>query len=90
MANQFLGELKWLGIRSTPAYVEEPQCNGIIERWMRTLKEECLYLHDFESIEDARRIMGEFIERYNREWLIERHGHRTPNEVRESFAREAA
>jgi len=90
VANQFLGELKWLGIRSTPAYVEEPQCNGIIERWMRTLKEECLYLHDFESLEDARRIMGEFIERYNREWLIERHGHRTPNEVRESFAREAA
>lgn len=24
-ANRFLGELKWLGIRSTPAYVGEPE-----------------------------------------------------------------
>lgn len=45
-ANQFLGELRWLGIRSTPAYVGEPECNGIMERWIRTLKEECIYFHD--------------------------------------------
>jgi transposase InsO family protein len=29
-ADQFLGELRWLGIRSTPAYVGEPECNGIM------------------------------------------------------------
>ena len=50
--------------------------------WIRTLKEECLYLHDFESLEEARAIIGAFVERYNREWLIERHGHRTPVEAR--------
>ncbi len=27
-ANQFLAELKWLGIQSTPSFVGEPQCNG--------------------------------------------------------------
>jgi len=27
MAHQFLGELRWLGIRPTPSYVGEPQCN---------------------------------------------------------------
>jgi len=32
-ANQFLGELRWLGIRSTPSYVGEPECNGILERF---------------------------------------------------------
>ncbi len=41
-AHQFLGELHWLGIRPSPSYVGEPECNGIMERWIRTLKEECL------------------------------------------------
>ena len=50
-AHQFQGELAWLGIRSTASYVGEPECNGVAERFMRTLKEECLYLHDFESLE---------------------------------------
>ncbi len=89
-ADQFLGELRWLGIRSTPAYVGEPECNGIMERWIRTLKEECLYLHDFESLEQAREIIGDFIQRYNTQWLLERHGHRTPAEVRESTVGTAA
>ncbi len=89
-SHRFAAELRWLGIRSTPAYVGEPECNGIMERFLRTLKEECLYVHDFRSLEEARKIIGEFIEAYNREWLIERHGHRTPAEVREALALRAA
>ena len=42
--------LRCVGMRSTPTYVGEPECNSIMERWMRTLKEECkekcLDLHD--------------------------------------------
>lgn len=88
-ANQFAGELAWLGIRSSPAFVGEPECNGVMERWIRTLKEECLYLHDFETLEEAREVIGVFIERYNREWLIERHGHRTPADVRKQLLQAA-
>ena len=88
-AHQFAGELAWLGIRSTPAFVGEPECNGVIERWIRTLKEECLYLHDFETLEEARQVIGAFIERYNREWLLERHGHRTPADVRQQLSQAA-
>ena len=89
-ADQFLGELRWLGIRSSPSYVGEPECNGVMERWIRTLKEECLYLHDFATLEEAQQVIGEFVERYNRDWLLERHGHRTPAEVRASYQRLAA
>jgi len=89
-AHQFLGELRWLGIRPSPSYVGEPECNGIMERWIRTLKEECLYLHDFQTLEEARQVIREFIEAYNREWLIERHGHRTPADVRQALTRKAA
>jgi hypothetical protein len=51
---------------------------GVIERFMRTLKEQCLYLHRFQNLAEARRLIGEFIARYNTEWLIERLGHQTP------------
>jgi transposase InsO family protein len=89
-AHQFQGELAWLGIRSTASYVGEPECNGVIERFNRTLKEECLYLHDFESLEQARVLIGEFIEKYNRGWLLERHDYRTPAQVREALTLKAA
>jgi hypothetical protein len=50
--------------------------------YMRTLKEQCLYLHRFATLAEARRIIGEFIDGYNAEWLIERLGHRPPAELR--------
>jgi putative transposase len=70
--------VKWLGITITPSYVGEPEYNGVIERFMRTLKEQCLYLHRFQSLAEAHRIIGEFITRYNSEWLIARLGHQMP------------
>ena len=33
--------LRCVGMRSTPTCVGEPECNSIMERWIRTLKEEC-------------------------------------------------
>ena len=53
-ARQFQAEIKWLGIRSTPTYVGEPECNGVAERFIRTLKEECIHLYDFETLEGGR------------------------------------
>ncbi len=72
------------------SYVGVPECNGVAERFMRTLKEECLYLHDFQSLEEARQVIGAFIERYNRGWLLERHGYKTPAQVRYELTLKAA
>ena len=89
-ARQFQAEIRWLGIRSTPAYVGEPECNGVAERFMRTLKEECIHLHDFETLEEAREVIGAFIERYNNGWLLQRHGYLTPARARQKLSRRAA
>ena len=85
MSRDFLGEVKFLGIRSTPTFVGEPQGNGIAERFMRTLREQCLYRQRFHDVAQAREVIGRFIEAYNADWLLQRHGHRTPNQVRASF-----
>jgi len=90
IADAWINEVKWLGITISPSYVGEPQCNGVIERFMRTLKEQCLYLHRFQNLEEARRVISEFITRYNSEWLIERLGYRTPAQARAEARRLAA
>ena len=90
IADAWITEVKWLGITISPTYVGEPQCNGVIEGFMRTLKEQCLYLHRFQSLEEARRIIAAFIARYNHEWLIERLGYRTPAQARADAWRAAA
>jgi hypothetical protein len=70
--------LAWQGVTHSPSFVGEPQCNGVIERFMRTLKEQCLRLHRLDTLDEARAIVSTFIARDNAEWLIERLGHRTP------------
>ena len=82
IADAWINEVKWLGITISPSYVGEPECNGVAERFMRTLKEQCLYLHRFPSLAEARTIIGEFIARYNTQRLIERLGHQTPAAAR--------
>ena len=89
-ARQFQAEIKWLGIRSTPAYVGEPECNGVAKRFIQTLKKECIYLRHFETLEEARAVIGAFIERYNNGWLLQRHGYKTPACAREKLSRRAA
>ena len=77
-------------IELSPPYVGDPECTGVAERFMRTLKEHGLYLHRFASLAEARRIIGEFIARYNAEWLIARLGYRTPTQARRDAVAAAA
>ena len=39
-----------MGIKSTPAFVAEPQCNGVSERFIRPLKEQLLWIQTFTSV----------------------------------------
>lgn len=51
-SSHFRGSLHWLGIEDSPAYVGEPPCNGCAERFIRTLKEQCIWSRTWESIEE--------------------------------------
>jgi len=44
----------------------------------------------FATVEDLRQALVTFRERYNREWPIGRHGHRSPAAVREALVTEVA
>jgi transposase InsO family protein len=90
MSEAFQTELRFLGIMSSPAFVREPEGNGCAERFIRTLKEQLLWVEHFATVEQLRQALLGFRERYNREWLIGRHGHRSPAAVREAFVKEVA
>jgi len=85
LSRDFQSEIAYLGITSSPAYVGEPEGNGIAERFLRTLKEQCLYLHRFRDLEEARARIAKFIETYNNDWLLERLGYRSPLEGRSDY-----
>lgn len=42
-----------------------PQQNGMVERVIRTLKEQCVHRHRFESLQNASRVIGDWIGFYN-------------------------
>ena len=90
MSDAFQQELAFLGIASSPAFVRAPEGNGCAERFIRTLKENLLWVRSFDTVEELRQALIEFREAYNATWLIERHGFRPPSAIRQDQLSTAA
>jgi putative transposase len=82
VSHDFQAEIAFLGIEGSPAFVREPEGNGCAERFIRTLKENLLWVRRFATVEELRRALLDFQRLYNETWLVERHGYRTPAQVR--------
>lgn len=66
MSRDFHDEIECLGIEASPSFVREPESNGVAERFIRTLKENVLWLQHFETVEELRQALHEFARRYNK------------------------
>jgi putative transposase len=64
-------------VRTAPYY---PQSNGKMERWYKSLKSECIRPKTPLSVEDARRIVDQFVRCYNDERLHSAIGYVTPRD----------
>ena len=82
MSGDFQDEIECLGIEASPSFVREPEGNGVAERFIRTLKENLLWVRTFNTIEELRAALIKFARHYNETWLVARHGYRTPAQVR--------
>jgi putative transposase len=82
VSHDFQAEIRFLGIQSSPAFVREPEGNGCAERFVRVLKENLLWVRRFDTVEELRLALLAFQRTYNQGWIIERHGYRTPAQVR--------
>ena len=43
LSDHFLNQLRYWGIHPSFGFLEEPETNGVVERWNRTLKEQAVY-----------------------------------------------
>ena len=64
-------------VRTSPYY---PQSNGKIERWHKTIKGDCIRVKVPLSLEEARRIVAEYVQHYNHVRLHSAVGYVTPND----------
>ena len=65
-------------VRTSPYY---PQSNGKIERYHRTIKSDCIRPKTPLSLDDARRVVTEFVQTYNHERLHSAIGYVTPADM---------
>jgi putative transposase len=85
MSDEFQAELRFLGVTSSPAFVRAPEGNGVAERFIRTLKEQLLWVRTFHTVEALRLALHDWLRLYHEQWLVERHGFRSPIQVRRDF-----
>ena len=58
-----------------------PEQNGMVERVIRTLEDQCVHRHRFESLQHASRVTGDWIGFYNHQRPHQALRMRTPAEV---------
>ena len=90
LSDHFQNQVKFWGIAPSFAFLEQPQTNGVAERFFRTLKEQVIYGRIFRTVAEVRKAVGEFVQRYNRQWRIEKNGFLSPVQMREALAMKAA
>ena len=78
IAKEFKAFIRFCGmthVRTSPFY---PQSNGKIERWYQSIKKECIRPKTPTSLEEARQVVAEFVERYNHQRLHSAIGYIVP------------
>lgn len=67
-----------------------PEENGLCERFIRTLKEQCVWLHRFANLEEARATIAAWIEHYNHQRPHQALGYQTPKQRHETLCSKTA
>ena len=87
MSVHFQTALTFLGIESSPSFVRAPEGNGCSERFIRTLKENLLWVTYFATIEELRMALIDFMRIYNEQWILERMITRHPTKCAKACCR---
>ena len=85
LSDHFQKQIRYWGITPSFGFIEEPETNGVAERFNRTLKEQAIHGKIFRSIEDVREAVRKFVEDYNVHWRPEKLDFKTPVEARQEY-----
>jgi putative transposase len=85
LSDHFQNQIKFWGIAPSFAFVSQPQTNGVVERFNKTLKEQIVYGRTYRNIEELRSAVTVFMGKYNQHWQIEKLGFRSPKQALTDF-----
>jgi len=80
ISGDFRNFLREVGLTHVRTSVRYPQSNGKIERFHRTLKDECLSKQSLIDLDDARQQIDRYIEKYNTKRLHSALNYLTPED----------
>jgi putative transposase len=83
-ARRFRDRLGELGIRHRRGGYRDPESQAFIESWFGKLKQREVWLNEYETLDDARRGIGGYVDRYHHR-PHSGLGYRTPDEVRRTW-----
>ena len=83
-ARRFRQALARLGIRHRRGGYRDPESQAFIESWFGKLKEREVWLNEYETLDDARRGIGGYVDRYHHR-PHSGLNYRTPDEVRRTW-----
>ena len=90
LSRRFRAACKQYGLSQEYITPYTPEQNGMIERFFRSLKEECAWLHLFENFEEAQAAVTTWIGFYNEERPHQSLGYLSPLEYRQKMPLRAA
>ncbi len=85
LTDYFQGQSRFHGFTPSFAFVGEPETNGVVERFNRTLKEQIIHGRTYRNRDELAAAVATFVELYNREWRLEKLGYKSPLEARRDF-----
>ena len=85
LSDHFGNQIKFWGIAPSFAFLAEPETNGVVERFFRTLREQVLHGRTYRTLEEVRRAVAAFVEVYNESWLLEKLGYKSPRAYRREY-----
>ncbi len=78
-STSFMRACAALGIKQAFTAYSNPKGNADTERMMRTLKEEMVWLREWQSVEELKMALDKFVENFNEDYLHSSLGYKTPN-----------
>jgi transposase InsO family protein len=85
-STSFMKDMSTLGIQQIFTSYDNPKGNADTERVMRTIKEEVVWLNEFDNLQEAKEKIGKWIDNdYNRLYVHSSLGYMSPEEYEMQF-----
>lgn len=85
LTDYFQGQSRFHGFTPSFAFVGEPETNGVVERFNRTLKEQIIHGRTYRNRDELAAAVARFVETYNRDWRLEKLRYKSPLEARRDY-----